>query len=242
MSLMTEGRNIGEGYQRGWGLRYGEVKKGVETDSDFTSCYTLVSGRSLLTAERIMNLFLIMKFYLPPVVKDEPFTIIEFGSYRGGSAIFMASLAKRLGLKATIFALDTFEGMPETDSVLDAHNEGDFNNVDLSEIIAYSNSLGLDNLHFVKGLFEDTAYSLLKKADRVALSHIDCDIYSAVVYAYEIVKPCMLKGGYIVFDDATEPSCLGATYAVEKYLIQRDKLNCEQIYPHYVFRSIWDNA
>ena len=45
-----------------------------------------------------------------------------------------------------------------------------------------------------------------------------------------------LGGGYVVFDDATVSSCIGATEAVEDLLIRRDGLNSEQIYPHFVFR------
>ncbi|MGD0002035.1 MAG: hypothetical protein ABSE21_18210, partial [Bryobacteraceae bacterium] len=72
----------------------------------------------------------------------------------------------------------------------------------------------------------------------VLLAHIDCDIQSAVAYAYDAVKPRMAEGGYIVFDDAHSPSCLGATEAVEDLVIRRDGLSCEQIAPHFVFR-IW---
>jgi len=51
------------------------------------------------------------------------------------------------------------------------------------------------------------------------------------------VKPAMASGGYLVFDDATTSSCIGATEAVENLLIRRDALSSEQIYPHYVFRA-----
>ncbi len=47
----------------------------------------------------------------------------------------------------------------------------------------------------------------------------------------------MVEGGYIVFDDATLSSCLGATEVVEDLVIRRDGLNSEQIFPHFVFRS-----
>jgi hypothetical protein len=47
----------------------------------------------------------------------------------------------------------------------------------------------------------------------------------------------MVPGGYMVFDDATVSSCLGATEAVESLLIRRDGLSSEQIWPHFVFRA-----
>ena len=47
----------------------------------------------------------------------------------------------------------------------------------------------------------------------------------------------MVPGGYLVFDDATVSSCIGATEAVESLVVRRDGLNSEQIFPHFVFRA-----
>lgn len=233
---ITEGRNIKHGYQRAYGLSYGDLKECIKEDLDFMHIYNLIGARSIVSPEKIMNLFLIIKFYMKDSIMGKC-SIIEFGSYRGGSAIFMAALCKRLKLPITVYGLDTFEGMPETNNKIDVHTKSDFNDVDLDEINAYKDSIGLDNLIFIKGLFSDTAPELLNKVSPVALTHIDCDIFSAVSYAYDIVKPYMVEGGYYVFDDATMSSCLGATNAVEKLVIRRDGLNCEQIYPHFVFRA-----
>jgi len=51
------------------------------------------------------------------------------------------------------------------------------------------------------------------------------------------VRRYMVGGGYIVLDDATSPSCIGATEAVESLIIRRDGMNSEQISPHFVFRA-----
>ena len=80
------------------------------------------------------------------------------------------------------------------------------------------------------------------EAGQIALAHIDCDIYSAVAYSYDVVKPRMAAGGYIALDDACFSSCLGATEAVEELLIRRDGLHSEQIYPHFVFRAGLENS
>jgi hypothetical protein len=63
------------------------------------------------------------------------------------------------------------------------------------------------------------------------------DIHAAVAAAYEAVRGAMVPGGYLVFDDATVSSCLGATEVVETLAIRRDGLSSEQIYPHFVFRA-----
>ncbi len=88
-------------------------------------------------------------------------------------------------------------------------------------------------------MYNDTAPQLVKGVKKVPLAHIDCDIFSAVAYSYDLVKEYMVRGGYIVFDDATVSSCLGATEAVETLAIRRDGLNSEQIYPQFVFRAFF---
>lgn len=228
------GRNPYEGYQRGWGIEFGDLRQRIDADPLFREAVGVSHGRSLLYADKRYNLFLLLRFFLS---RFEHGNIIEFGVHRAGNVIFMAKLLSRLAPQSRIYALDTFAGMPETDPQIDAHREGDFSDVDLEEIRAYVKRIGLENIVFCPGLFQDTAEEVLREAGPIALAHIDCDIRSACVYCYETVLPAMVPGGYIVFDDATVSSCIGATEAVEECVIQRDGLFSEQIYPHYVFRA-----
>jgi predicted O-methyltransferase YrrM len=190
-----------------------------------------------------MNLFLLAKYFLPKILDQSTAgSIVEFGSFRGGSAIFLASVCRSLGLNVKVYGLDTFEGMPPADKAIDAHNAGDFSGVDLNELRAYVESLGLsDRLEFVQGIFEATAPALLARIPPVLLAHIDCDIYPSVAYSWDVVKPHMANGGYVAFDDAHASGCLGATEVVEEMVIRRDGLNCEQIWPHFVFR-VWPSS
>lgn len=231
---MRKGRNVYEGYQRGWGLQYKGVREAVAADPLYREAMALAKGRTIIVELNRMNLFLIMRFFLDRIERGH---IVEFGSYLGGNAIFMAHVARRLYPGMKVFALDTFEGMPPPDKSVDAHDEGNFSGVDLEELRAFAAANGLDNLEIVKGRFEDTAQGVLERAGRIALAHIDCDILPSVRYSYEVVKPWMVEGGYMVFDDAAMSSCIGATEVVEDLVIRRDGLNSEQIYPHYVFRS-----
>ena len=139
-----------------------------------------------------------------------------------------------------VFALDTFEGMPETDKNVDAHNAGDFSDTDIVKLQARLDELKLDNIVLVKGIFENTNEDVMAQAGKISMAHIDCDIAQSIKYSYEGVKPFMVDGGYIIFDDATVSSCIGATEVVENFLIRRDQLNSEQIWPHFVFR-IFEN-
>jgi hypothetical protein len=149
----------------------------------------------------------------------------------------MAALARRFLPEVQVAGFDTFTGMPATDEAVDAHRPGGFSDVDLTELRQYVDWLGLRNLSFVQGHFEERAAAVLKAQGRVAFCHVDCDIRSAVEYAYNTTRPYMVPGGYWVFDDPFTADCIGAAEAVEDLLIRRDGLNSEQLYPHYVFRE-----
>jgi predicted O-methyltransferase YrrM len=228
------GRSVRDGYARGWGLEFGDLAQRVAEDPLFIEASQVSSIPSFVSLPRRMNLFLLLKFYLPRIA---PGNVVEFGAYRGGNALFMAHVASRVRPGTKVIALDTFQGMPTTDKSVDAHNAGDFTDADLDGLRAVVASSGLDNLVLVPGRFEDTAQGVASEFGPFALAHIDCDIYSAVACAYDRVREAMVPGGYVVFDDATVSSCLGATEAVENLAIRRDGLSSEQIFPHFVFRA-----
>jgi Macrocin-O-methyltransferase (TylF) len=231
---IRHGRNVYEGYQRGWGIQFGGLKEKILRDPLYKEAFNVARDRTIMSEENRMNIYLLLRFYLGNI----PFGhIVEYGAYRGGSAIFMAYVVKKLYPGMMVFALDSFNGMPKTDKNVDAHNAGDFSDVDLEKLQARVDELKLDNLKLIKGLFENTNDSVMAKACKISLAHIDCDIAPAVKYSYEGVKPFIVDGGYIVFDDATVSSCIGATEVVEDLVIRRDGLNSEQIWPHFVFRA-----
>lgn len=230
---VRNGRNVYQGYQRGWGLQFGGLREKVLADPLYQEAFEIARDRTIMSEQNRMNIFLLLRFYLDKI----PFGhIVEYGSYRGGSAIFMAYICQKMYPGMKVYALDSFEGMPPTDKNVDAHNVGDFSDTDFDKLQAYVDELNLDNLVLVKGFFEKTNDSVMAQAGYVSLAHIDCDIAPAVKYSYEGVRPFMVEGGYLVFDDATVSSCIGATEVVEDLLIRRDKLNSEQIWPHFVFR------
>jgi predicted O-methyltransferase YrrM len=230
---LRKGRSVYEGTQRGWGLQYGDLREQVLADPLYQEAAALAAGRSLVAENNRLNLFLLLRFFLAPLPAGH---VVEFGSYKGGNAVFMAHVCRVLHPGTRVYALDTFEGMPPTDKAIDVHNAHDFSDVVFDDLQAYVASLHLDNLVLVRGRFEATAVPVLADAGSVRLAHIDCDIASAVAYSYDAVRPHMVRGGYIVLDDATVSSCLGATEAVEDLIIRRDGLHAEQIWPHFVFR------
>lgn len=237
-NAIRKGRNLYDGYQRAIGLGNTNLSGRIAGDPDFLRARKLAAARTIVGEPNLENIFLLIKFYLPRL----PFGhIVEFGSYKGGSAIFMAALAEIFLPGAEVFAFDTFTGMQVTDRAVDAHGDGDFSDVDLVELRQYIEQIGLTNLTFVQGRFEETSPAVLQKKP-LALVHMDCDLRSAVEYAYDTARPYMVPGGYWVFDDAFIPDCVGEAEAIEDLLIRRDGLNSEQLYPHYVFREPFEKV
>lgn len=231
---IRKGRNPYQGYQRGWGLEFGDLKQKILADPLYIEGFKLSRNASIVAHTKQMNIFLIIKYFLSKI----PFGhIIEYGSYACGNAIFMATIAREIDANIKVYALDSFEGMPASDWDIDYHTAGDFGDVDLNEIKSYVKKIGLTNIEFVKGYFEDTEY-ILKQIKNISLAHIDCDIYSSVKFSYESVMPYVVNEGYIIFDDPLASSCLGANEVVEEIVIRQDGLNSEQVYPHHVFRKM----
>jgi hypothetical protein len=236
---VRKGRSLYDGYQRGIGVAFSNLRTRIAADPDFDHARVLAGSRTIVDDAKLTNIFLLIKFFLPRL----PFGhIVEFGSYKGGSAIFMAALSQKFLPGVQVIGFDTFAGMPATDRAVDAHRPGGFCDVDLTELRRYVESVGVRNVTFVQGYFEDTAAAVLEQRQCVSFCHIDCDIRSAVEYAYDTTRPYMVPGGYWVFDDPFTPDCIGAAEAVEDLLIKRDGLNSEQLYPHYVFREPFEKV
>jgi hypothetical protein len=228
---VRDGRNVRAGYLRGMELEFGQIAQRCVEDPLYNAAIAASHDRSIVMQRKLMNIMLIMRYSS----FNPAGHIIEFGSYRGGSALYMAALARQLGLESKIFALDTFAGMPRTDDALDNHLPGDFNDSDFDGLVALRDRLGLDNLVPLRGLFGDTV-KLIPPADRrFALVHADSDIYPSMRFSLDWVKPYMVQGGFIVCDDPLTSTCLGAMQAVEESLIRAGAL-AEQVYPHLVYR------
>ena len=206
----TELRGMARGHGgliRGWGIEFGSLYELVSRDPLYREASKVSSGRSMLAETRRINLFLLVKFFFPDLESRD---IAELGVYRAGNVFFLAHLLRRLYRGAVVYALDTYQGMPATRPGLDLHVRGDFSDVSLDELQRAAAARDLENIVFVKGDVRDTLPSFKK---RLALAHIDLDIYEPIQFAQTLMWNSLVPGGYLVYDDATTSSCLGATRA-----------------------------
>ena len=146
-----------------------------------------------------------------------PGEVWELGVFQGESAAFLASLAGRHNRILRLF--DTFEGMPETDPVLDRfHKEGDFADTSLERVRNRVEPIN-PQAQFRPGLVPDTFEGL--GASSISFAHVDLDIYHPIRAACEFIFPRLVVGGAMIFDDYGWASCPGARRAVDEYFERR---------------------
>lgn len=87
------------------GLQFGDLRRRIAEDPLYPDALALATGRTVQCEENRMNLYLIVRHFLGAL----PFGhIVEFGSYREGSAIFMAKLCTVLHPGMQVYASDAF--------------------------------------------------------------------------------------------------------------------------------------
>ncbi|MBX9576931.1 MAG: TylF/MycF family methyltransferase [Chthoniobacterales bacterium] len=225
-------RNVPAGYVRACGISFGKLHDVVREDPLYKQIFHLVNGGSLVDENVLMNFFLLLKYS----IKEMPGDIVEFGSFRCGTAVFLACVARALGIKGKVYALDTFEGIPHADGRIDFHTSDDFKDTSFDVVSKIIQELHLDNLVLVKGRFQDSFPQICSMLQPLSLVHVDGVTYSSVKYAINAALPHMHpRGGYLVIDDALCSSCIGALQAAEE-TVQEYHLNAEQVWPHLVYR------
>ena len=115
--------------------------------------------------------------------------VLEFGVYKGGTIRF---LRDKLPSNFKILGFDSFDGLPE-DWIGTPEKKGHFS--------ADGILPNIDNVEFFKGWFIDTLPEYLKKAENIALLHIDCDLYSSTKTVLYNLTNYIKPGTVIVFDE-----------------------------------------
>lgn len=136
---------------------------------------------------------------IPPVY-------FEFGCHSGRTFSAAVRAARYLGMEdADFFAFDSFEGLPETNSAEDGFFQtGTFftTDVDFARIVKRKTGLQLDEKHVVKGFYSKSLTPQLQSSlPKVGVVHIDVDLYSSTVEVLEFIKPLMVVGTVLIFDD-----------------------------------------
>ncbi|MDI9338240.1 MAG: TylF/MycF/NovP-related O-methyltransferase [Alphaproteobacteria bacterium] len=134
--------------------------------------------------------------------------IIEFGSFQGLGLLFINHILKESKIKRQMFAIDTFEGLPESSTIW---QKGQFNNTSLDKIKNNLNNYFTNkeylNYNIIQGLFSDISVNniLKKQTKNVVFIHFDADLGSSTKDALSVVEEFIMNSNnkfiYFQFDD-----------------------------------------
>ena len=134
--------------------------------------------------------------------------IAEFGVYQGGSLAAFGLMLKERNLNYRLFGFDTFGGMPPTEVVAgdDTDHEWDtsaFRDTSVEDVQAVLHHHNVQAT-LVKGVFNPNYPLSNYGIEKLAMAHVDADIYEGYRDALTLILPC-LQPGTIILCDESEP-------------------------------------
>ena len=157
--------------------------------------------------------------------------IVECGVFKGNSLIrwvkFRALLENSYSRK--IYGFDTFGSFPDASIAEEETKRQEFINeagnqsVKINDFQEYLKKLNLDdNIFLVEGDINNTVPNFVNKFKeiRIALLHIDVDLYEPTKTCLEKFYPHVVKGGIIILDDYG--AFPGANKAIEEFFQDKD--------------------
>jgi O-methyltransferase len=172
-------------------------------------------AESMIGLARMDNI----QFCIESVLEDGvPGDLIETGVWRGGAAIFMRAVLKAHGIDdRTVWAADSFEGLPAPDPHRYPSDEGDRHHefeglrIGVEEVERNFRRYGLldDQVRFLVGWFKDTLPTA--PLGKLAVVRLDGDMYESTMDAIQALYPRLSPGGYCIVDDyGNVPACRDA--------------------------------
>jgi O-methyltransferase len=165
-----------------------------------------------------------------------PSVYFEFGchSARTFAAAVRASRYFRLN-NFKFFAFDSFQGLPSTNQVDDGtFSTGTFaTGIDefLSLVHQFS-GLRLSRQNIVQGFYsESLTLELQKRMPKAGVIHIDVDLYSSTVEVLRFVKPLMVVGTVLLFDDwyCFSPGIpKGESLALQEFCLENPRFSIQE--------------
>jgi hypothetical protein len=130
--------------------------------------------------------------------------VCEFGTFNGYTAHLFAQMMRYYGTKKTLHLFDSWEGFPEiTGNDLDCKEvkDGLWKRGDCQVYNAREDlELSLNIFHKTithKGFYTPDMWI----PDKIALAHIDCDLYESTIIVLNAIKPHLSEGAVLIFDD-----------------------------------------
>jgi len=134
---------------------------------------------------------------------------LEFGCWGGMTFSLAYEESRRHGFECTLWAFDSFQGLPPQSTPEDAHpvwQPGALRS-SLEEFheICHTNGMPRSAYRVVPGFYEDTIgreheYGQPLPKD-IAVAYVDCDLYSSTISVLTFLESRMKHGMIVAFDD-----------------------------------------
>jgi len=135
-----------------------------------------------------------------------PQTYFEFGTHSGRTFSCAVNSANYLGMRnMEFYAFDSFEGLPDTNEVEDGFfKAGTFSmsRAEFVSIVRRKTGVRLSDRNIIKGFYCDSLTSERQTSmPKAGVVHIDVDLYSSTVDVLCFIKPLLVSGTLLLFDD-----------------------------------------
>lgn len=159
--------------------------------------------------------------------------IVECGVSIGHGALLFTLLSDYFDTPRTYYGFDSFEGFPgpvEKDETTPIKGRGFWANPpDTVLKVLRDGRLGeeaiRERIRLVKGWFDET---LPRYEGRIALLHLDCDLFESYRLALDTLYNRVEPGGVIMFDEYGDDRWPGATKAIDEFFSDKP----ETVRPH----------
>lgn len=197
-------------------LKYSE--ENISNKWDYENGYYLTSGVNRLSKA-------ITHYEIYKKIVGLPGDVMEFGVYKGASFIRWATYRRILenDYSRKLIGFDAFGEFPKTNILEDNEfiekfeQDGGYG-IDKDDFAKYLEYKKIDNITLIKGDILETLIEFLEENlySKIALIHIDVDVYEPTKFILDNLYDKVVKGGIIAFDDYN--AIEGETKAVDEFL------------------------
>lgn len=170
-----------------------------------------------------------------------PGDVVELGVFKGGSIIQWGTFRELLENENSrrLIGFDMFGEFPDSDKI---DSDKEFANkwniqfqedfITKEEIYQSLELKGIHNVELIKGNIKETLPEFLSKNGqlRIALLHIDTDVYEPCKIGLELLYDRVVPNGVIIFDDYS--TIEGETIAVDEFFASRKHVFMKYPFSH----------
>ncbi len=207
--------------------------------------FNKISASQVWDAENIYHLKtnisrisqILYHYELYKLILNVPGSVIECGVFKGNSLIRFLTYRSLLenNFSRELYGFDVFGKFPAATKKGDKDFVKGWNNranqgIDIKELELALKNKKFENFELIKGDVIKTIPQFLKKKNnlKIALLHLDMDIYEPTKYALNKFHKYISRGGIIIIDDYSKVT--GATEAVDEFIKKNRKLKLEKLH------------